>query len=196
INNARGTNSSTGVVEGEAGSKPKTKNVASTALRPSNPASQHWIRPAFLVQRPPFDTHSTIAGTIVSSASALVQKRSAPSDTYPRPQPVRITPAASRNEVASGAIKTPNRMKIETPRTLSKTVLGLISRVMQNAPIRASVVLVKNQEAAVQIGTPAWCWATKCGGTIATRNIHQTLRGDSRSAARRIALGGQKAEFG
>jgi hypothetical protein len=40
------------------------------------------------------------------------------------------------------------------PRTLSMVFLGL-SRLMQNAPIKASLVLVRNQPTAVHTGTPA-----------------------------------------
>src|SRR5215831_1565904 len=118
ISKARGRNKRTGVVEGNTGVKPKTKKVATAVPRTKNPASQERANVAPLIQRLPLDAHSTITGTIVSSANAFVQKRSALIDRYPRPQLVRTTPAASRNEVAKGTTRTPNTMKMDTPRTL------------------------------------------------------------------------------
>src|SRR5262249_13854571 len=119
ISKARGRNSKTGVVEGNTGSRPKTRKVASPVPRTSNPASQNRPNVAPLIQRAPFDVQSTMTGTSVSSGNAFGQKRSALMDRYPRPQLVRTTPAASRNEGANGATSTPNRTKMETPRTLS-----------------------------------------------------------------------------
>src|SRR6266576_5320431 len=195
-NKARGINRSAGVSDGETGSKPKTKKVASTVLIPSNAASQQRLRVACFFQKTTFEAQSTITGTIVSSANALVQNRPAPSNRYPRPQPVRTTPAASRNEVAKGATSTPNSTKMKTPLTVSNTLVGRTNCPTQNAPINASHVLLVSQAAAVHAGTPAWSWARKCAGITATRSAHQIRRGANRRTARRIALGGQKAEFG
>src|SRR4029079_319182 len=145
MSKARGRNKRSGVVEGNTGVKPKTKKVATAVPRTKNPASQKWPHVAPLIQRLPLDVQSTITGTIVSSANAFVQKRSALIDRYPRPQPVRTTPAASRKEGAKGATRTPNSTKREAPRTLSNTLVGRTSCPMQNAPIKASLVLVASQ---------------------------------------------------
>jgi hypothetical protein len=196
MSKARGKNRSTGLVEGNVGLKPKIRKATSTMLRTKNPASQKRLKVAFLIQDIPFDAQSTMTGTMVSSANAFVQKRSALMDRYPRPQPVRTTPAASRNEVAKGAMRTPNSTKMKTPRTLSNTLVGRTNFPMQNAPIKASLVLVASQAAAVERGTPAWSCASKWAGTTASSSAHHTLRGANSRRAKKIALGGQKAEFG
>src|SRR5881394_1055010 len=191
MSKARGRNRSTGVVEGNTGLKPKTKKAASTVLRTNNPASQKRLEVAFLIQEIPFAAQNTMTGTIVSSANAFVQKRSALMERYPRPHPERTTPAASRNEVAKGAMRTPNSTKMKTPRTLSNTLVGRTNCPMQNAPIRASLVLVASQAAAVARGTPAWSCASKWAGITASRSAHHTLCGANSRTAKRIAFGGQ-----
>jgi hypothetical protein len=196
INKTRGRNKSAGVVDGKNGPKPKTKKAAAAALTTNNPASPNRPSVAFLIQDLPADEKSTTTGTIVSSASALVQNLSALSDRYPRPHFVRTTPAASKNEVAKGAMRTPNNTKMNTPRTLSNTFVGRTNCPIQNAPIKASLTLVASHAAAVQIGTPASSWARKCAGTTVIRSAHQTRRGASRKAASRTAFAGQNAEFG
>src|SRR5947207_3650275 len=60
MSKARGRNRSIGVVEGNIGSKPKTKKVASTVLRTKNPASQKRLKVAFLIQEIQFDAQSTM----------------------------------------------------------------------------------------------------------------------------------------
>jgi hypothetical protein len=55
-------------------------------------------------------------GTIVNSATELLQNRSMLIDQYPLPQPVSTTDAASKNELAKGAINTPNTTNVSTHR--------------------------------------------------------------------------------
>src|SRR5215475_278670 len=159
--NGSGAYRSAGVVAGDTLGKSNTTTVTSAVPTASSPASHHRASVALRIQELPFEMESTIIGTTVSSAKALLKNRSPLNGQYPRPHFVRTATAAAGNDVAKGAITTPQTRKIRIPRTLSNSLLGGTSRVIRNVAINASLVLVKNKATVVHTGHPCCSSASK-----------------------------------
>jgi hypothetical protein len=76
--NGRGTYSAAGI-DGDNVLEPNIATATSTVLSPKRTTSEYRAAVALRIQEIPFEPQSTITGTIVSAANALVQNRSSPS---------------------------------------------------------------------------------------------------------------------
>src|SRR4051812_30183267 len=95
------------------------------------------------------EPHSTISGTIVTSASTFARKRIRHICQYPTlPNRLKTTKPASRNDDKNGAVRAANR-KIATCRISSNNNWRLMKWRMNEAPMSASIELLTNQESTI-----------------------------------------------
>src|SRR6267378_746362 len=106
-----------------------------------------------------------------------------------------MTNPASANDDIKGASNAAN-MKTAMPRLVSNRIGPCVSRLMNEAPIRASQQLLINQQRIIVNGTPLLSSTMRWAGRAAkSKNHHQRL-GAKSNAASKIELGGHKVDTG
>src|SRR5437868_14883370 len=109
---------------------------------------------------------------------------------------MRATKAAYTKEERKGAKNAAKKTKIPTfPRRSNRTGRSIRYRT-QPAPMSASSELLMNQQKIIVGGTLLCSCAVRWGGNAASKITHQTSAGVRRSAAIRIAYGGDRTERG
>src|SRR6266446_6550906 len=106
------------------------------------------------------------------------------------------TKAASRKEERKGPRNAAKKQKIPTLRRRSNRTGRSIRYRTQPAPMSASSELLMNQQKIIVGGTLLCSCAARWAGNAASKITHQTRTGVRRSAANRIAFGGQRTETG
>src|SRR6476469_6003891 len=141
--------------------------------------------------------HVTMNAATVSAARTLEVNRMRQMSQYPpSPQRFMATKAESKKEDRNGPRKTPQKQKMATLRRRSSRTGLPIKKRMLPAPMSASQELLINQQKIIVGGTLLCSCAARWAGNAASKTTHQTRTGVRRSAANRIAFGGQRTETG
>ena len=171
---------------------PKSVDPISNTPAPTVAASSTRRKDHVRDQRGRSAITPTIAVSIVMWARILLEKRWPHTDQYCSPRN-QATAAASRNPDTL-VPRTTARKKVESRRGVSKRAGASLSSHTTPAVTIASIQLVAKSARTRLRGQPVGSSTAMCTGNTGSNTSHQRRGGTNRSAAVRIAFGGQMME--
>src|ERR1700752_238479 len=140
--------------------------------------------------------HVRIKGTRVKDANTFEKKRirnRCQKGLFPNW--LSMTKATSMNEDKNGPRKA-TTINMPTWYVWSNLISDFMRYRRMEAPIRASLQLLTNQDRIIVTGMFAFNCTSRCAGKAASRRNHHERTGDNNNAAKRIEFGGQSVETG